>query len=105
MLASQVDLHVGYVRAAPIEIMPHQPIEVKRRGHAGVTLVIRDFGFNSHRCRNFPRRLRRAFQRTAFRHIQYDLEFTFVVEWQHLNFGPGQSHKSHRGQKQQRNAA
>ena len=48
---NQIDLHVGNVRAAAHEVMADQAVEVERRGHAGVNLVIGHFRFDSGRQR------------------------------------------------------
>ena len=42
LLRNEVDLQVGEVRPAAQEVVADQAVEIERRGHAGVNLVIRD---------------------------------------------------------------
>ena len=86
----EVDLDVRDVRAAAHEVMPHQAVEIERRGDARVDLVIGDLRLGAHGGGDFARGLRGAFERAAFGHVQDDLELALVVERQHLHLHPAE---------------
>ena len=44
MLVDQVDLQVADLAAAAQVVLAHEPVEVDRRGGAGIGLVVGDFG-------------------------------------------------------------
>ena len=99
-LGQEVDLHVGNVRALPHEIMAHEAVEVERRSDAGINLVIGHLRFGAHGGGDFARGLRGALQRTAFRHVEDDLEFALVVERQHFHLHQADADQRHRSQQQ-----
>ena len=96
----EIDLDVGHVRAAPHEVMAHQAVEIERRRHARVNLIIRHFRFGAHGGGNFARGLRGAFERAAFRHVENDLELALVVERQHFHLHPADADQRHRAKQQ-----
>jgi hypothetical protein len=49
---------------------------------------------------DFARTLRGVFQRAAFGHVEDDLEFALVVERQHLDLHPADSHQRHGAEEQ-----
>ncbi len=96
----EVDLQIRHVRATPHEVVAHEAVEIERRRDAGVNFVIRHLWFGADGGGDFPRGLRGAFQRTAFRHVQDDLKFALVVERQHFHLHPADINQRH-GDEQQ----
>ena len=91
----QIDLHVGHVRAPPHEVVTHEAVEVEGRRDARINFVIRNFWFRADGGGDFPRCLGGAFKRTAFRHVEDDLEFALVVERQHFDLHPADINQRH----------
>jgi len=85
LLADEVHLDVGDVRAAPQVVMAHETVEIERRRRARVHLVIAHFGFRADRGRHLAGDPRRLLERGAFGGIDDDLEFRLVVEREHLH--------------------
>ena len=80
--------------------MAHEAVEIERRRDAGINLVIGHLRFGADGGGNFTRRLRGAFQRTAFRHVEDDLKFALVVERQHFHLHPADIDQRHRDEQQ-----
>ena len=76
--------------------MPHESVEVERRGDAGVDLVVGHFRFDADGGGDFARGLRGAFERAALGHVEDDLELALVVERQHLHLHPAERDQRHR---------
>ena len=105
VLGDKIDLQVGHVRSAPHEIVADESVEIKGRRRSRVDLVVRDLRLLAHSGCDFACGLRGAFERTAFRHVQDDLEFAFVVEGQHLHLHPADGHRAHRREEKSANGS
>src|SRR6516162_4209892 len=97
VLRDKIDLQVSHIRSASHEVVADESVEIKGRCRSRVDLVVSDLRPFAYSSRDFAGGLRGALERTAFRHVQDDLEFAFVVEWQHFHLYPGDDHCAHRG--------
>ena len=81
----QVDLHIAHIGLGPQEIVPHQPVEVERRGGARIGLhaqnLVQFHRDARHRLRHRICRL----DRRALGHVDHDSQFLLVVEGQQLD--------------------
>src|SRR5438045_4822077 len=85
--------------------MPHQAVEVEGSSHPCINLIVGHFGFDTNRSSDLSCCLGRSFQRTAFRHVEDDLEFALIVERQHFHFNPTDAHHSHGCQQEANDSA
>ena len=91
----QVHLDVRLVRLAAHVVVAHQPVEVIGPGGSRVSLIVQYV--------RLPRKLiaerlgdaRRLLQRRAVGHIDDNLQFALVVEWQHLDAHQSKGHQRH----------
>ena len=95
VLVDQVDLQVAILRRLPQVVLPHQAVEVDRRGRARIALVVGHLGNRGHVRAQRAQRGGGVLHRRARRHVDHDLEFRLVVERQHL-----QHHPLHDGEQQ-----
>ncbi len=94
-LAHQVDLDIRHIGAAAHEIMTNQAIKIKRRGGACIDLVISNFRFLTYGKGYLPSRLGGFLQGASLWHVENDLKFALVVERQHLDLHPANTHQGH----------
>src|SRR5262245_20918916 len=85
LLGCQIDLYVCDVVAAAQEVMANQPVEVEWRGSSHVSFEIRNLRNPVQGERELPGDGHGLFQARSLRHIDYHLEFAFVIEGEHLN--------------------
>ena len=105
VLRSQVHLQVRQVRPTAQKVVPHQAVEVVRRGDAHVALHVRDAGIAQDFGGERGGDACRLFEGRAFRQVHDDLELALVVERQHLDRHELQRYQGHRREKQERHAA
>jgi hypothetical protein len=78
-------LDIGDVRSATQEVVPDETVEIERRGHAGVDLIVEDLWLGPQRGGHFARHPRGLLKRRALGEVEDDLELRLVVERQHLD--------------------
>ena len=93
-LGEQVHLHIGHVGAAAHEVVAHESVEVERGRRAGVHLRAHHFRHRAEIRRNLRRRAVRRFERCSFGEVEHHLEFTLVVEREHLHLYGLDAHES-----------
>ena len=81
----QVDLHIAHMRIGPQEVMPHQTVEVERRGGSGIGLHAHHLGQVHRHPRHGLRHPVRHLDRRALGHVDHHGQFLLVVEWQQLH--------------------
>ncbi len=101
LLARQVDLDLANVVALAKIIVPHEAVEIHRRGEAHVAGEIGDFGHARQVSLHFADRRVRAFQRRALVEVQHQEQFVLVVKRQHFQRYAPHRRQAHRpkGQK------
>ena len=100
VLVDQVDLQVADQWSAAQVVLAHQAVEGDRSGAAGVALPVAHFSDIGEAVGELAEQLVGAFERAAFRHVDDDLEFRFVVERQHLQDDRLDHHQANRGHDQ-----
>ena len=93
LLARQVDPHLGHVVALAQVVVPHQAVEVHRRGQPDVAGVVGHLGHAGQVGLELADGGVGAFQRGALVEVQHQQQLVLVVERQHL-----QRHAAHGGQ-------
>ncbi len=64
--------------------MSHEAIEIDRAGRADVTRVVGNFRYRRDKCFEILDGGRGSFERGAFVEVEYQQQFIFVIERQHL---------------------
>ena len=91
VLRFQIHLQVAQFRPLAQEVVPHQAVEVERRGRAGIGLNRRHFGKCFDDFAGLQQRPFRRLQRRTFGQIDDHLQLGFVVERQELHGAPSSS--------------
>ena len=75
VLVDQIDLQVADQWPAAQVVLTHEAVEGDRSGGAGVGLPVLDFGHAGQTVGNLAKQFIGALERTAFRHVDDNLEF------------------------------
>src|SRR3546814_3970542 len=79
------DLQVAEIGAGAQVVLPHQAVEVDRRGGAGVALVVQYLRHLVEHRGQLGEQRAGVFQRTTLGQVDHDLQLRLVVEGQHLH--------------------
>ena len=96
LLARQIDPHLGHVVALAEIVVPHQPVEIHRRGQPDVAGVVGDLGHAGQVRLELAHGGVGAFQRRALVEVEHQQQFVLVVERQHLQRHAAHGRQAHR---------
>ncbi len=100
-LGQQIDANIGLVGAIAHAVVPHQTVEVNRRGQPHVTLIVKHLVLASQKTLHLKDQALRILVSRPWRQLEQHLQLVAAVKGQHLQ-GHLEEHQQSRGAGQQK---